>query len=132
MSEQPRVGIYLIAALLSNVPLLFLILFLTFIDPIILLENPLFFQILFFATMFGGAAVSSYFLVRRFATRSQVLGLVTGSLSYPIYLVYNLLFYRGYMVLGGYWPLIAFISGGIAGAQLRHMVHGRKPRSSRG
>jgi hypothetical protein len=132
MSKRPGLSIYLVAALLSNTPLMFFVLILTFIEPTVLIGHQVLLQLLFFCVMFSGAALAGYLLVRRFVQRTQVLGLTTGSLAYVIYMIYTILFYRELMVLGGYWPILAFLSGGIAGAQLRHMVHRRKPRSSRG
>jgi hypothetical protein len=132
MSKRPGLSIYLVAALLSNTPLMFFVLILTFIEPTVLIGHQVLLQLLFFCVMFSGAALAGYLLVRRFVQRTQVLGLTTGSLAYVIYMIYTILFYRELMVLGGYWPILAFLSGGIAGAQLRHMVHRRKSRSSRG
>lgn len=129
--SQPGIRVYLVAALLSNTPLMFLVLVLTFIEPMVLFGNLLFFQVLFFSVIFLGAALSGYLLVRRFVQRPQVLGLTTGSLAYVIYMVYAIFLYRELMVLGGYWPILAFIAGGVAGAQLREMIRKRKPRSSR-
>jgi len=128
MSRQLGLRVYLIAALLGNSPLMFLVLLLTF-EPAILFGNQPFFQALFFSVMFVGAALSSYLLVGRFIYRPHVIGLATGSLSYVVFFVYNVFLYREYMVLGGSWPVLAFISGGIVGGLLRDMVRKRRRRS---
>ena len=127
---QPGLGVYLVAGLLSNVPLMFLVLFLTFFEPKLLSDYMLYFQVLFFSVMLGGAALSGYFVVRRFMDRPQILGLVTGSLGYVIYFVYSFMFYGDYMVLGGFWPMVAFILGGASGGQLSKLMNKRKPRLS--
>jgi len=127
MSKRPGLSVYLIAAFMSNAPLMFLVLALTFIEPAVLMGYQLLLQVLFFSVMFSGAMLASYLLVRRFVQRPQALGLATGSLAYAIYTIYTIFLYRDLMILGGYWPILAFLSGGIAGAQLRHMMHSRKP-----
>lgn len=114
--------VYVAAALLSNAPLMFLVLFLSFFERSLLLENLLLFQIVFFAVMFGGTALSSFLVVRRFVQRPEALGLATGSLGFAIYFVYTIVFYRDYMMLGGFWPIVAFMLGGLSGAQLNRLL----------
>jgi len=110
---------------------MFFVLILTFIEPTILMGYQLLLQVLFFSVMFSGAALASYLLVRQFVQRPQALGLATGSLAYVVYMIYTIFLYRELMVLGGYWPILALLSGGIAGAQLRDILRKRRRRSPR-
>ena len=114
--------VYVAAALLSNAPLMFLVLFLSFFETSLVSNNLLFFQGLFFAVILGGTLLSSLLVVRRFIHRPEALGLATGSLGYAIYFIYTIVFYRDYMVLGGFWPIVAFMLGGLSGAQLNRLL----------
>ena len=126
-SSLPRLSIriYLTAAFLSNAPAMSLVFFLTFLERTFLVNHFLLLQIVFFLVMFAGAALAGYLVVRRFRTQPPALGLATGSLSYVINLVYTIFLYREYMVLSSYWPFLAFVFGGVVGAQLSGMFQKR-------
>lgn len=130
--KEPGIKMYLVAALLGNVPVMFLVFLLTFPELTVLNNYPLLIQASFFSLMFLGAASAGYLIVRRFPTRPSVLGLTTGALSYVINTLYAVILYRDFMALGGYWPLLAFVSGGVIGSQLRELVRKRRRRPPRG
>jgi putative membrane protein (TIGR04086 family) len=113
---QPGIGVYLASALLSNAPLMFLILALSF-DPVLVSGQSDLLQVASFAIMFGGAGVSSYFVAKRFAQRREIHGIIVGCVSYAVYFAYSLFFYQGYALASGFWPLAAFILGGAVGAR---------------
>jgi putative membrane protein (TIGR04086 family) len=126
MPKRPALRLYFFAALMSNAPLMFLILLLTFQDPSALPGQII--KPLLFSVMFAGSALSSYVLAKRVVQSLPVLGLGVGSLAYLVHIAYTLLFYREYMTLGGSWPILAFVAGGMAGAELGSILRSRNAK----
>ena len=112
---------YLSGGLLGNTPLLFLIFFLSFLDPSFLNTILLAVNIAILGSVVGGAALAAFYVAvgvqSRRVERVVTVGLVTGGFSYLINLALSLLLIP--FPPGDYVKIVAFLSGGALGAFVR-------------
>lgn len=131
--NRPTIVEYLSGGLLGNVPLILVVLVLSFFDPTELpvsLEN---FAIL--ASLVIGAAVAAFYVVvgvqSRNLARVIAVGMVTGGFCYLINLAlsYTIL---SELAIGDYWKIFTFIPGAVIGGFLRtkHKKIMRRPPPS--